>query len=180
MSPNDLISPAWLWFGGVTANLLAAFLFATLGTVVLRNLHRTGQWSDNPLGRATGAVFLAAGVSHLAHAAFFMIHGADLFVLMAAVLVDNLAVLSLLTYLAHRRRHGRSNAMYEDLHERRRALEINDAVVQRLTEAKLALDLGNMEMAYEALGSSLEQSKRICNDMLSHAPGSLRMARGGP
>lgn len=177
MNPDEILNSPWLWFGGVTANLLAAALFATLGYLVLRNLHRTSQLGDNTLGRATGSVFVAAAVSHLLHAGIYAIHGANLFVLVAAVVVDNVAVLSLIVYLAHRRRHGDTNVIYDDLHERRRALEINDAVVQRLTEAKLALDLGQVELAYEAVGLSLEQSKRICNDMMSHAPGSLRVTR---
>lgn len=175
MDPDEFLQSPWLWFSGVTANLLAAALFASLGYLVIRNLHRSSQLGDNHLGRATGYIFVAAAVSHLLHAGIYALQGANLVVMVAAVAVDNVAVATLLVYLATRRRHGRTNAMYDDLQELRRALEINDAVVQRLTEAKLALDLGQVDLAYEAVGSSLEQSKRICNDMMSHAPGPLRI-----
>ncbi len=177
MTLLDIPPPSFLWYMGVASNALAAVLFLTLGTLVLGKLHRSSQLTDNPLGSTTGFIFVIAAGSHAVHAATFIGPGVTLGLLAAVVSVDLALVATIVVYLLARRRHGATAAIYEDLEGRRRALELNDAVVQRLAEAKLALDLGHVDAAYEAVGSSLEQSKRICNDMIAGDSGRLRAER---
>jgi hypothetical protein len=63
---------------------------------------------------------------------------------------------------------------------RRKALEINDDIVQRLTIAKLALDLGRRRESEEALDGALAAARRIIGDLLKGGgetelgPGDLR------
>jgi PAS domain S-box-containing protein len=64
---------------------------------------------------------------------------------------------------------------------RRRALEINDDVIQGVSAAKLALELDHVERARDSLESALAAARKIVNDLLRDAggqgvvgPGSLR------
>lgn len=75
-----------------------------------------------------------------------------------------------------------SPRLYEEaldlLQERRmKALEINDDVVQRLTVAKLALDLGRREELDEALDGAVAAARKIISDLMR---GSDEEARLGP
>jgi GAF domain-containing protein len=66
--------------------------------------------------------------------------------------------------------------------DRRRALELNDALVQRLAVAKLALDLGRDDHAAAELDGALGSARQLVTELLQRAgsatPGGMR--RGGP
>ncbi|MGH2756149.1 MAG: PAS domain-containing protein [Actinomycetota bacterium] len=51
---------------------------------------------------------------------------------------------------------------------RKRALELNDAVVQSLAVAKMALETGHLENGLTAVTSSLERAKGIVAELLEH------------
>lgn len=68
--------------------------------------------------------------------------------------------------------------------DRRRALEINDDVVQSLSAAKLSVELDREEEARAALDAALVATRRIVNDLLAAAgaevafgPGRVRRSR---
>jgi signal transduction histidine kinase len=61
---------------------------------------------------------------------------------------------------------------------RRKALEINDDIVQRLTIAKLALDLGRRRESEEALDGALTAARRIIGDLLTGGGGELHLGPG--
>jgi hypothetical protein len=65
----------------------------------------------------------------------------------------------------------------------RRAVELNDGIVQRLAIARYALDAGDAERAREAIDGSLEDARDLMSALLASSgvqmrPGDLR--RGVP
>lgn len=53
-----------------------------------------------------------------------------------------------------------------DAVRRRRALEINDDVVQGLVVARMAVEVGDLEKATAAIDRSLEAARRMVGDLL--------------
>jgi hypothetical protein len=70
-------------------------------------------------------------------------------------------------------------ALFEDLKEKqRRALEINDNIVQGLVTAKLALELDQTNRSQEALEHSLIAARGIITDLLGEEGTELRLGPG--
>ncbi len=67
---------------------------------------------------------------------------------------------------------------HEEQLRRRKALEINDNVVQGLTVAKYALDAGDYEEARQAIEQTLEAARHIITDLLDEGPEDLRLLAG--
>jgi PAS domain S-box-containing protein len=63
--------------------------------------------------------------------------------------------------------------------DRRRALEINDDVVQSLSAAKLSVELDREEEARAALDAALVATRRIVNDLLAAAGAEAALGPGG-
>lgn len=64
-----------------------------------------------------------------------------------------------------------------DAERRRRAVEFNDDVVQGLVVARMAVEMGDLDKAAEAIDRSLDAARRIVGDLLDEGdpvrPGSL-------
>ena len=68
-----------------------------------------------------------------------------------------------------------------DLRQReQQALELNDAVLQGLVVAKMALDLDQPRKANEALTASIQSASRIITELLGSSHSSLDLLRSVP
>jgi len=96
--------------------------------------------------------------------------------------VANLVIAVAIYYRSLRRNHAplmRRAKLFDDLRERqRRALEINDDIVQGLAEAKLALQLDEREHAEEALTATLAAARRMISDLLGETGDETRLGAG--
>jgi hypothetical protein len=61
----------------------------------------------------------------------------------------------------------------------RRALEINDDVVQSVSAARMALDLNRLDDVREALTTALVASRRVVNDLLAGEDEKTALRPGG-
>jgi hypothetical protein len=161
---------------GVATNGVIAAAYLAIAAIVFRGLIQTKQVTTNPLATATGVIFFTCGVGHGMHAvmaanlgmepglADYVVWGWDGVTAVVAVL-----------YFALRKRFPallRGTAMFEDMLQRQKdAVQINDNIVQDLTEAKLALELGEERQGREALERSLSSAKRIISDLLGRVDG---------
>lgn len=180
---------AWL---GITANGSIAAAYFAVSLIIFRGLRRqmaeAGRGKGplsmarfNPLGLATGLIFLTCAVSHANHAAHAVmgvmgIGGAH----MAAAAthlgtpsiwaVDSITVLAAMYYLFLRNRLPAlfgGASMFEDMLRRRKhALDINDHIAQGLVATKLALEIDDRELALAHARETLESSQRIMADLL--------------
>lgn len=103
----------------------------------------------------------------------------------------SLAVCAAVLFPLLRRRQVRAHGaltsrpeLVEDRERRRRALEINDGIVQGLVSAKLALELGQRTVSQEALESTLVSARGLMTELLGEvsdhptvSPGELQRAR---
>jgi len=183
------------WVIGTLANGLLAAAYLSIAAGILLPVLRSGQWRTNPLALATGLIFLSCGCARLVRVveASTGIGATEEFRTVLADwrinLVDGLAAISALWYLALRRRFpgtARGSVLFEDVEVRRRqALEIHDNIVQGLVRAKLHVELGNSDSGVRAIEETLAASRGLITQLLeepggaSHIqPGDLR--RSGP
>ena len=81
------------------------------------------------------------------------------------------------------RRRQREPQLFKDQVEReQRALELNDAVLQGMVVARMALDLGERKRAMEALDSSISAASRMITELIGDDRGQLanRPLRSSP
>lgn len=154
-----------LWGLGAAANAASAVLLLALAAGILTALARTRQLGRNPLGYTVAGVFALTGLSHALHVGFFMLPVAHRPFMVATVSLDLVCTLTVGAYLLMRWR-GASTTLYDDLQRDERALRSNDRVVQRLTEASLALELGQDDVLRRALDDGLQGAKAICEDLV--------------
>jgi signal transduction histidine kinase len=87
-------------------------------------------------------------------------------------------------YWSLRRHYGslmQGAQLFQDLRQReQQALELNDAVLQGLVVAKMALDLDQPRKANEALTDSIQSASRIITDLLGSSHASLDLLRSVP
>lgn len=73
--------------------------------------------------------------------------------------------------ITERKRAEEYDAKLRDLEANRyQALQINDNIVQGITVAKYAVEMGRLDLAREALDSTLNGAKEIVRDLLSENP----------
>ncbi|MEK6975863.1 MAG: hypothetical protein AABY18_05930 [Candidatus Thermoplasmatota archaeon] len=188
--------PLWL---GIATNGVAASAYLAVAGILLINAIRTRHVWDNPLGVATVAVFLTCGGGHAVH--LLQLLDVPLGRASAAGLaiqaeyannahmwiIDILTAVAAVAYWMLRRRFPAlvsGAAVFEDLRTReRRALEINDHVVQGLARAKLALDLQQTREGEAAVADTMASARQIITELLGKDEvkvGSLRRkAHGG-
>jgi signal transduction histidine kinase len=180
------------WQIGAAANAVIALAYLCIAYAILKPLADTRQLRANKLGFATGLIFFTCAVHHGTHTvhllgpAFgydepagnalresFQFHNAAWDVFGAAVG---------LYYWSLRATYGslmRGAALFEDMKERqRRALEINDDIVQGLTVAKLALELDDRDRSVAAMSNALAAASRIISDLLGEAGNENRLGPG--
>lgn len=187
---------AAFWWIGLAANGVIAMAYLAVATLLLVNAVRTHHVRDNPLGVATVLVFFTCGGGHAIHMLQLLdspsgsATGAAVLAEYAnnvhMVVIDILTAIAAVAYWMLRRRFPAlvsGAAVFEDLRARqRRALEINDNIVQGLARAKLALDLGKKEDGDEAVEETLAKARHIITDLLGKdevKAGSLRRDRPG-
>jgi hypothetical protein len=180
------------WQVGALTNGITAVAYLAIVYAIVKPLVQSRQLRQNTLGVATAAIFFTCAVHHGSHTVHLLgpsigfehheglamrqaftwhISGWD--VLMAGVAV---------WYWTLRRSYGplmRGAKLFEDMKERqRRALEINDNIVQGLAVAKLALELDDVDTSRQAVAAALASAQGIISGLLGEAGSQNRLAAG--
>lgn len=187
-----------LWQLGLAMNAIISVAFLGVAVMLLTNAIKTKHVRNNPLGVATTVLYITCGGGHVVHtlqlldvplgratAAGFAIQ-AEYVANPHMIVIDVLTAIAGVTYWLMRKRFPAlvsGAAVFEDLRERqRRALEINDNVVQGLVRAKLALDIGERKEGDAAVADTLARARHIITDLLGDEDiekGGLRRALPG-
>jgi hypothetical protein len=189
------------WWIGLVTNAITAVAFLAVAVVLLVNAVKTKHVKNNPLGVATVILYLTCGGGHVVHT--LQLLDVPLGIASAAGIaiqqeydtnwhmwiIDILTAAAGVSYWMMRRRFPAlvsGAAVFEDLRTRqRRALAINDTVVQGLVRAKMALDLQHRQEGEAAVADTLASARHIITDLLGQEEvkaGSLRRRQpgGGP
>lgn len=184
------------WELSTAANLVIGGAYLAIAYIIFSGLARTGQFSSNRLGLATGLIFLTCGVHHGTHSVHmllptFGIEDSQGLALREAwhwpmVGWDILGAAVALFYLSLRGSYAsvlRGAQLFEDLKAReRQAVEINDNIVQGLSVAKYALEQGRDEQSREAVEETLRSARVLITELLGEdeialGPGEIRRDR---
>lgn len=182
------------WQIGLVANFLIAIAYFAICAAIVLPLARSGQLRSNPLGAATAAIFFTCAVHHGAHSVHMLLPSFGLDdtqgVAMRAAwgwplaTWDVIGALVAIYYWTLRRNYGslmQGAQLFEDMRQReQQALELNDAVLQGLVVAKMALDLDQPRKANDALTNSIQSASRIITDLLGSSHASLDLLRSVP
>lgn len=148
-----------LWVLGGAANGASAALLLVLAAIVVASTAR------DPLSRdrsrpALAAVLALTGLSHALHVGLFTLRVAHVPWMVATVGLDLVCALAvgacLLSHL-----HAFPRGLRDE-----GVLRCNDRVVQRLTEANLALELGQHDILHRCLGDGLREAKALGEDLM--------------
>ena len=186
------------WWIGLAANAVIAVAFLGVAVMLLVNAVRSHHVRHNPLGVATVILYITCGGGHVVHT--LQLLDVPLGRATAAGIaiqaeyannphmwvIDIVTAIAGVTYWLMRRRFPAlvsGAAVFEDLRERqRRALEINDNVVQGLVRAKLALDMKHTDEGDAAVAETLGKARHIITDLLGKEElevGALRRSAPG-
>lgn len=164
------------WTLGLAFNATIATAYLAVAALLGVTALRTNQWRSNPLGLATVILYVGCGGGHAVYALQFLdvalgqttaaALGARVLYAEAHMWVwDGVTAAIGVWYWTQRKRFPQlvtGAAVFEDLRIRqKRALEINDNVVQGLARAKMSFDLGRDEEAREAIAETREAGARI-------------------
>lgn len=188
---------AFFWIGVVT-NAVIAIAFLAVAVVLLVNAVKTKHVRNNPLGVATVVLYITCGGGHVVHTLQLLdvplgLASAAGYAIQAEYetnwhmwLIDIVTAIAGVSYWMMRSRFPAlvsGAAVFEDLRGRqRRALEINDDVVQGLVRAKLALDMGQKAEGDAAVADTLANARHIITGLLGKdevKAGSLRRRKPG-
>jgi hypothetical protein len=178
------------WQIGLWANAVVAVAYLLIVVAVLRPLVRDHQLRQNLLGAATAAIFLTCAVHHGGHVVHMLlpsggVERAQGLALRAsydweAAVWDVVTAAVGVYYWTLRRAYAqmvRGAALFEDMRQREReALELNDAVLQGMVVARMALDLNQQDRAERALDASIKSASRIISELLG--PQTVRAESG--
>ncbi len=185
------------WWIGFSANAVISVAFLAVAVVLVINAVRTKQVRHNPLGVATVILYLTCGGGHVVHTLQLLdvpLGGSAAGYAIQSEyqsnwhmwVIDILTAAAGVSYWMMRKRFPAlvsGAAVFEDLRGRqRRALEINDNVVQGLTRAKLALDMDLKSEGNEAVAETLGKARHIITELLGKEefkPGRLRRKQPG-
>jgi hypothetical protein len=162
------------WLPAASFNIVVALAYLSIGIHILRGVQTTDSWRTSPLAVATGLIFLSCAAGHGGHVGHLLdpaSREASLQVYdVHLVMLDGLTAVIAVRYWMLRGRFPalvRGSAIFEDIHTRRReALDLHDQVVQQLTTAKLAFELGEHDSGLRALEDGLGASRRIVSDLV--------------
>ncbi len=181
-----------LWIATAAAHGLIALAYVAIATIVGRGLTRTQQWSTNPLGTATFAIFATCALGHAIHVwhAFATPWEPAETVAAARIALGDwpLITWSIITavvaaiYLVGRRRlavlHGGKWMAVDVARRQAEAHEVQADVLARVKVARDKLRQGDTSDAINELEDALASSKRIVADLLPRRhemrPGSVR------
>ncbi|WP_148612076.1 hypothetical protein [Nocardioides rubriscoriae] len=182
------------WQIGMVANAVIAVAYLLICLAIVVPLARSNQLRTNPLGAATGAIFLTCTIHHGSHAVHMLVptffDGDDRGLAMRAAwgwplaLWDVVGALVAVYYWSLRRHYGAPAdraQLFSDIREReQQALELNDSVLQGLVVSKMALDLDDVDKARAALGASIDSASRIITNLLGDEQFRIRLLRSDP
>lgn len=180
------------WQIGAVANGIIALAYILISTAIFVPLMRSRQLRLNPLGAATGAIFLTCAVHHGAHSVQLLAptlgianaHGEMMRHSWPWTLAawDVISAAVGVYYWTLRRTYGelmKGAALFQDLKERQRqAMEINDNIVQGLVVAKMALELDERATSQAALENALSSASSIISDLLGQVDSPTRLGPG--
>lgn len=174
------------WQITAAMNAVIALCYLGISATIWRGLVRTGQVRTNPLALATSAIFLTCALHHGSHPLHMLLpyiglekhEGLAMRQAMGwhAALLDVLGASVAIWYLSLRGRYGAlltGPTLFADVKERqRRAVEINDDIVQGLTTVLYATELGDTQTAKAAAERALAASRHIINELVGgdHSP----------
>jgi hypothetical protein len=183
------------WQVITAANAVVALAYLAIATIIFRGLRGGDQLWSNRLGTATAFIFLTCGVHHGSHSVHMLLpsFGVDDPQALAlregwhwpSAVWDVFAAGVGVYYLSLRKSYAsvlRGAQMFEDLREReRQAVEINDNIVQGLTVAKYALEVGRDDQSRKAVEDTLRKSQELISQLLGDdddgvKPGHMRRA----
>ena len=184
------------WMLGAACNAVISIAYFMISYAIVRPLLTSRQLTTNALGAATAAIFLTCAVHHGAHFVHMLMPyaGVDLEQGMAMrkawgpglAIWDLVGAVVGVYYWTLRGGFGGDSAspqLFKDQVEReQRALELNDAVLQGMVVARMALDLGERKRGMEALDSSIASASRMITELIGDDRGQLanRPLRSSP
>lgn len=180
------------WYLGAVANVVIAVAYFLISAAIVVPLVRSRQLWVNRLGTATGLIFWSCAMGHAGHAAHLLLPAlgmeehAGLALRQAfswhVAIGDAMTATIGIWYWSLRKTYAplmRGAALFEDMKEsQRRALQINDNIVQGLTVAKMALELDQREKSEQALEEALASARGIISDLLGKAGAENRLGAG--
>jgi len=171
---------------GIITNAIIGVAFLAVAVFLLVNAIKTRHVRNNPLGVATVVLYVTCGGGHVVHLLQLLDvplgHATAAGVAIQAEYVagwhmwaiDILTAIAGVTYWMMRGRFPAlvsGAAVFEDLRARqRRAVEINDNIVQGLAQAKLAYDLGQDKEGDIAVTQTLAKARTIITELLGERP----------
>lgn len=182
------------WQIGLVADSAAAIAYLAIAGAIALPLARSGQLRTNPLAAATSAIFLTCAVHHGAHSVQLLLPSFGVAEPQGLAMRsswgwplaiwDVVGAVVAISYWMLRRSRGSlmtGAQLFPDLRQReQQALELNDAVLQGLVVAKMALDLDQPRRASEAISDSIQSASRIITDLLGSSQASLDLLRSVP
>ncbi len=180
------------WMLGAACNAVIATAYFAIVFAIVRPLVAGRQLRSNALGAATAAIFLTCAVHHGAHVVHMLMPyaGVDLERgnAMRTAWGPELALWDLVGavvasyYWTLRGGFGggvESPQLFTDQVEReQRALELNDAVLQGMVVARMALELGERKRGMAALDNSIAAASHMITELIGddrgHAKRPLR------
>lgn len=182
------------WHVGLVCNAVIMVAYLGISLAIIVPLARSHQLRSNPLGAATAAIFLTCAVHHGAHSVHMLLPSLGFddpqgLAMRTAwgwplAIWDVVGAVVGVYYWTLRRNYGslmQGAQLFQDLRQReQQALELNDAVLQSLVVAKMALDLDQPAKANEALTSSIASASRIITGLLGSQHHSLDLLRSVP
>ena len=168
------------WQVVTAANLFVAAAYAAISFIVIRGLAKTRQLRSNPLGLATGLIFLTCAVHHGSHSLHMLLPSLGVQDAHALAMReawhwpsagwDIFSALVAIFYLSLREKYAgllATAGMFEDMRAReRQALEINDNIVQGLARVKWALETRRDGEAQTAADRTLAEAQKMVTDLL--------------
>jgi len=182
------------WQIGLVGNAVIMVAYLGICLAILVPLTRSHQLRNNPLGAATAAIFFTCAVHHGAHSIHMLLPSLGVddpqgLAMRSAwgwplASWDVIGAVVAVYYWSLRRNYGslmQGAQLFQDLRQReQQALELNDAVLQGLVVAKMALDLDQPRKANDALTASIQSASRIITELLGSSHSSLDLLRSVP
>lgn len=168
------------WTLGLAFNATIAAAYLAVAFLLGATAWRTDQWRSNPLGLATVILYLGCGGGHAVYAlqlagvafgssAASSLGAEALYASWHMWAWDGVTAAVGVWYWTQRKRFPTlvtGAAVFEDLRVRqKRALEVNDNVVQGLARAKLEFDLGRDGEAVRTLAETRAAGERIVRQL---------------
>ena len=180
-----------LWIVAAAANVAMLVGYGAMCFAMLVPFIRSRQLLTNRLGLATSLIFLTCAGHHGFQAVRLVwphvVTGIPQGALgptwsWSVVVWDVVTAAAAIYYWTIRRSIPalfHSAALFEDLEaERRRALEINDNIVQGLTVAQMALALDERDKSQQAIQTALGSARAIISDLLGRSGTQSRLGPG--